>query len=167
MSLDAASAQWYAVRTRARAEQAVTDRLLAHAAIEPFFPRYLEPVKWSDRIHRTWRPLFAGYLFARFDPPNSDTVIRTAGVVQILAEPIPDSQIESLRIACQANPTFMQMTYQPGELVRITSGPFAGCEGLIDKATPNRLTLKIDLLRRAVSVQIDRKTSIERVRSNG
>lgn len=167
MSIDAAPAQWYAIRTRARAEQTVADRLLSHAAIEPFFPRYLEPVKWSDRIHRTFRPLFAGYLFARFDSASAEIVIRTAGVVQILAESVPDSQIESLRIACQVSPMFHETTYRPGELVRITSGPFSGCEGLIDRAEPNRLTLKIDLLRRAVSVQIDRKTSIERVRSNG
>lgn len=156
---------WHAIRTRARAEQAVADRIAAHD-LDTFVPRYLEPVRWSDRLHRTWRPLFPGYLFARFHAGEAEIVTHTAGVAQILGpETIPDSQIESLRIACAASPQFTPVMYRPGDPVRIESGPFAGCEGIVDRMPrPNRLTLKIDLLKRAVSVEIDAKTVVRPAR---
>lgn len=155
---------WFAVRTRSRAEQTIANRLAAQG-IDVFLPRYLEPVQWSDRLNQTWRPLFPSYLFARLDCAAAAATARTAGVIQILAGDVDPAQIDSLRIACQARANFTPATYRPGEMVRITSGPFAGCEGIVDRLSPNRLTLKIDLLKRAVSVEIDRKTGIERVRS--
>jgi transcription antitermination factor NusG len=81
-------------------------------------------------------------------------------------EPIDAGQIESIRIACEAS-TQAQLTpcsYRTGQVVRITSGPFAGCEGIVDRADPKKLVLKIDLLKRAVSIAIDRRTSVEPVR---
>lgn len=156
-------ARWFAIRTRSRAEQAATRRLAAQE-IETFFPRYLEPVQWSDRLKETWRPLFPGYVFAQVrGRDEAEIVTRTPGVVQMLTPPIPPAQIESLRIVCQSNQTLTPATYRPGDAVRIESGPFAGCEGIVDRARPNRLTLRIDLLRRAVSVEIDRRTAIRRV----
>jgi transcription antitermination factor NusG len=160
---------WYAIRTRSRAENAVANRL-AILDLDTFVPRYLEPVKWSDRLTRTWRPMFPGYLFARFDAAAAaELVTRTAGVVQILGmgkpEAVDPKQIESIRIAGEASTdaNFTPCSYLTGQMVRITSGPFAGCEGIVDRMQKNRLILKIDLLKRAVSIQIDRKTSVEPV----
>lgn len=157
------AAQWHAIRTRSRAENAVANRL-AVLDLETFVPRYLEPVQWSDRLARTWRPLFPGYIFARFH--EAELVIRTAGVVQILGM-VDTQQIETIRIAGEASTeaNLTPCSYRTGDLVRITSGPFTGCEGVVDRANKNRLILKIDLLKRAVSIEIDRKTSVEPVRS--
>jgi transcription antitermination factor NusG len=154
---------WFAIRTRSRAENAVANRL-AGLDLDTFVPRYLEPVKWSDRLARTWRPLFPGYMFARFNAAAAELVTRTAGVIQVLGMVDPQ-QIESIRIAGEATTetNLTPCSYRTGQLIRITSGPFTGCEGIVDRADKNRRILKIDLLRRAVSIEIDRKTSVEPV----
>jgi transcriptional antiterminator RfaH len=158
---------WYAIRTRSRAENSVSNRL-AGLDLETYVPRYLEPVQWSDRLARTWRPLFPGYIFARLTPAAAELATQTAGVIQILdMEPVDPRQIESIRIACEAS-TDAKLTpcsYRTGDMVKITSGPFEGCEGIVDRMAKNRLILKVDLLRRAVSIEIDRKTSVEPVSS--
>lgn len=159
---------WYALRTRSRAEQAVANRLAAQD-IEPFLPRYVEPVEWSDRLNQTWRPLFPGYLFARIDTVQIRTATATAGVIQILGnngspESVDPQQIESIRIACESGLDLTPCTYRTGEVVLIKSGPFEGCEAIVDRMKKNRLILRVDLLHRAVSVEIDRHTRIERKR---
>jgi transcription antitermination factor NusG len=158
-----ASGQWWAIRTRSRAEHVVADRL-AGQDCDVFLPRYLEPVEWSDRVHETRRPLFPGYLFARLDPPQRERANCTPGVAQILGEPIPASQIESVRIAGAATGHITPCSYRTGDLVRIESGPLTGCIGLVDRPYKNRLILRIDLLRRAISVEIDRSTRLRSLR---
>jgi transcription antitermination factor NusG len=155
---------WFALRTRSRAEQAVAERLAA--TCEVFLPLSIEPVQWSDRVHETRRPLFPGYLFARLDQAGRERASYTPGVVQILGEAIEAAQIESIRIVCAATQNLTQCSYQTGELVRIENGPFAGCEGLVDRHQKNTLILRIDLLRRAVSVQIDRTTRLRSLRTS-
>lgn len=157
------NAPWLAIRTRARAEQVVADRLAAQA-IETFLPRYLEPVEWSDRVHQTRRPLFPGYLFARLIESQMQAVRRTPGAIQILGEPIAEQQIDSIRIACAATEDLTPCAYREGELVEICSGPFAGCEGIVDTLTKNRLILRVDILRRAVAVTIEPGARIRRKR---
>lgn len=140
----------------------MTNRLAAQD-LDTFLPRYLDRTSWSDRLKQIRRPLFPGYLFARLPWGDCAMALRTRGVVQILG-PVPDTQIETLKIACQASAKLNRETYRTGEMVRILSGPFEGCIGIVDRFKPNRLTLRIDLLKRAVSVEIDPKTRVERVR---
>jgi transcription antitermination factor NusG len=154
---------WFALRTRSRAEQAVSERL---KSCEVFLPHYTEPAQWSDRVHQTRRPLFPCYLFARLDAAEKERASYTPGLIQILGEPIDATQIESIRIICSATEQLTPCGYQTGDLVRIESGPFQGCEGLVDRHRKDRLILRIDLLRRAVSVQIDRTTKLKRLRTS-
>lgn len=153
---------WFAIRTRSRAEEAVANRLAA-LDLDTFLPRYRELVEWSDRKHVTQRCLFPGYLFVKFDR-GDERVARTAGVAQVLAESIPDAQIETIRIACDANQQLTPAPYRTGETVRVRSGPFAGCEAVVDRLNKRRLILRIDVLQRAVSLEIDARTALERVR---
>ena len=73
--------RWHALRTRSRFEFAVQAGLQA-ADIEEFLPTFVTETRWSDRTHSTTRPLFSGYIFARFDPAHAPAVLRTRGVVQ-------------------------------------------------------------------------------------
>src|SRR5581483_9271545 len=56
-------ARWYALRVRSRAEFAVERALAEYGAAEPYVPTWTEETRWSDRMARTVRPLFAGYVF--------------------------------------------------------------------------------------------------------
>jgi transcriptional antiterminator NusG len=157
-------AQWYAVHTRSRHEDAVHKRL-AGKAIEVFLPKM---EVWSRRVDRRKRiqvPLFPGYLFvnAVMDRYVCSEIIRTNGVVQVLgnsegAVPVPESQIESVRTLLVNNVLPSPHAYlRVGRRVRVINGPLAGCEGILLKKSnrSSRLVIAVDIIRQAVAVEID------------
>src|SRR5213592_3435409 len=91
---------WYAIRTRARHEKQVRDRLESQG-IEQLLPTVIKLSQWKDRKKKIEVPLFSCYCFARFAWPDRLTAQQTAGVVQIVGngngpEPIPDGEIYPL-----------------------------------------------------------------------
>src|SRR5438105_15935426 len=73
------TAQWYALRTRARHEMKVRDRLLERG-VEVFLPLYERWSRWKDRNKQLQAALFPGYCFARFAPTERVRVLTVAGV---------------------------------------------------------------------------------------
>lgn len=152
--------RWYALRTRSRHEFSVRDEL-ALLGIERFLPTYTETTRWTDRNTVTTRPLFAGYIFARFDPLARASVFVARGVVEILSldqrpVPIPDDEIAALKRAVDSPAAFERVPYVAGSTVRIESGPFAGISGIVTRTQGSAtLTIPITILGRAVSVRID------------
>ncbi len=154
---------WYAVRTRSRHEEAVYKRL-AGKRIEAFLPKM---EVWSRRLDRRKRlqvPLFPGYLFVHVALERAlwAEVVRTRGIVEVLGAagrciPVPAAQIESVRALLAGGVLISPHPYlQAGRRVRVTSGPLAGCEGtLLRKSGDSRLIIAVDIIRQAVSVEID------------
>ncbi|WP_460840255.1 transcription/translation regulatory transformer protein RfaH [Noviherbaspirillum agri] len=112
-------------------------------------------------------PLFSRYLFVRLSQAsgNWSPIRSTRGVSKLVAfggrfAMLPDACVEALRGMQQMSP---QKLFAPGERVAITSGPFAGLEGiyqlpdgearalvLIDLMNqPQKLRLAVELLRKA------------------
>ena len=150
---------WHALRVRSRCCFAVRDQLRG-AAIEEFLPTYTEESRWSDRIAQVTRPLFPGYIFARFNRAESARVLLMRGAVQILGltgpEPIPDDCIASLRKAVEYPARVAPCPYVTGATVRVRTGPFAGVSGVVARVRGETiLTIPVEILGRAVSVQID------------
>jgi len=156
--------KWYAVHTRSRHEDAVRHRLESRA-IETFLPKM---EAWSRRIDRRQRiqlPLFRGYLFVNvaLDHPTWSDIVRTSGVVQVLGNseggiPVPESQIESVRTLLAGEILLTPHPYlQVGRRVRVINGPLSGCEGILLKKSHQgtRLVISVDIIRQAVSVEID------------
>src|SRR6202167_3469201 len=97
-------ARWYAVRTRSRHEKLVA-RQLENQGIQSFLPVVSQIHNWSDRRKQIETPLFSGYAFLRMIHSSEDRVrvLRTQGVVsfvgvQGIGTPIPDHQIEDIKI---------------------------------------------------------------------
>src|SRR5436309_10034567 len=76
-------ARWYAIRTRARHEKQVRDRLESQG-IEQLLPTVIKLSQWKDRKKKIEVPLFSCYCFARFAWPDRLAAQQTAGVVQIV-----------------------------------------------------------------------------------
>lgn len=129
--------------------------------IEEFLPTFTEETRWTDRTRSTTRPLFTGYIFARFDPTAATTVLQTRGVVQILSidsQPvaIADQVIADLRRFLDSPAPVASCPYVAGAPVRVARGPFAGVTGVISRVKgATTLTVPVEILGRAVSVQID------------
>lgn len=152
---------WFAVRTRARAEKAVRDQLAARIP-GVFLPTVTRWSRWKDRKKSIEWPLFSGYCFAHFDPADHRAVVTCPGVAGIVScagqlSEIPEHEVESLRTL-----VISELQYDPvpfikeGDPVRVVHGPLRGVVGrLVRKGDRARILLSVDLISRAVSVDVD------------
>lgn len=151
---------WYAVRTRARHEKKVRDRLLERN-VETFLPLYERWSHWKDRKKRIESPLFPGYCFAKFSLDDRVRVLGIAGIVDMVgingkAEPVDDREIDHIRRLIVS-----RFRYDPhpmldeGMEVEVVRGPLAGVRGrLIRKDRSTRLVIGVSLIRQAAVVEV-------------
>ena len=126
---------WYVVQTKPREEEKATF-YLEKENVEVYQPK-MEVYTWR---HGTFsqKPLFPGYLFARFDLDTHVGLVRWArGVKKILIRsdaptPLSDEIIDSIRGLAQRDGIIRKQTFQQKEKVRIKTGPFKGLEGVFE-----------------------------------
>lgn len=154
-------ADWYALRTRARHEKVVRDRL-EQIGIEPLLPTMHRLSQWHDRRKLIETPLFAGYCFARFDLGERLRVLNTDGVAQIMGigvvpTPLSADEVDSLlRMVASGRPLAPHPYLQEGQRVHVVRGPLEGATGIfLRRQHPCRLVLSVQLIQQAVSVEID------------
>ncbi len=157
------SPRWYALYTRSRFEKKLMTEL-SDRSIEVFLPMREILSRWKDRKKRIWVPLFAGYIFVNQvdTPENRYRVLNIPGAVRFVgheghAEPIPDDQIHAVRRFLEASISIDPYPYiVVGQRVEIIAGALKGLVGiLIQKKGRFRFVLKVDLIRQAVSVEVD------------
>ncbi len=158
----AIAAQWYAIRTSSGRERVVSS-VLRHKGYEEFLPTYHVRRQWSDRIKDLERPLFPGYFFCRFVVGKHLPILITPGVQLIVGcgrTPIPvrDEEIESLRRVVESGAAAVPCPYLGvGQRVEIREGSLAGVRGVLLQIKNSwRIVLSVELLRRSVSVEVDR-----------
>jgi transcription antitermination factor NusG len=152
---------WFALRVRSRRENAVASHLNAKG-YEVFLPSGPFQRQWSDRVKKTDRPLFPGYLFCKFDLDNRLPVLKTPWLFQIVGlgqTPIPvdDEELDAIRSLVMSGSATEPWPYsEEGQKVRIKSGTLRGVVGLLTEFKGNhKLVVSVTLLRRSVAVEID------------
>jgi transcription antitermination factor NusG len=162
MQTCASQDQWYAVRTAAGREKAVSAQLQGKG-FEEFLPLYKSRRQWSDRKKELDFPLFPGYLFCRFDFSNRLPILITPGVKLVVGygkipAPVTEAEIDSLRRAVASGAEARPWPYLSiGQRVRVREGSLAGVEGILIQVKNSwRIVLSVELLRRSVAVELDR-----------
>jgi transcription antitermination factor NusG len=131
--------------------------------IECYCPALEELRQWADRRKLIQRPVFPGYVFARFsDTPATRLAVRMSnGTVRILGsantiEPVPDREIESIRLLLRVGRRCFPHRFLPeGAWVRVIRGPLRGVEGRLVRAkNQNRLVLSVNLLAQSVATEV-------------
>ncbi|HEV2224909.1 MAG TPA: UpxY family transcription antiterminator [Candidatus Acidoferrales bacterium] len=163
VSLPATSLEprWYAAYACANHEKCVAAELAARA-VEHFLPVYSSIRRWKDRRVKLDLPLFPGYVFVRIALCNRLRVLQIPSVVQLVgfngkSAALPDEEMEILRSGLsqglRAKPhPFLTV----GRRVRITGGPFAGLEGVLQrKKSSLRVVVSLGLIQRSVAVDVD------------
>lgn len=155
---------WYAVHTSSRHEDKVHKRLEAKK-IPVFLPKIEVWSRRKDRKKRIRIPLFSGYLFVHVELDKHIwlEVLKTPGVARIVGNqkepiPIPDEQIESIRILLENDVLLTPIPYlQIDQRVKIVNGPLSGVEGILLKTDTkkNKLVVSVDLLKRSLCVELD------------
>ena len=156
-------AQWYAIRTRSRHERTAAKQLVSHG-IETFLPLVTQLHHWSDRTKQVEVPLFPGYAFVHFVPASDERVrvLRSHGVVGFVGPrwnetPIPDKQIQDIRILLDQNAPFQDHPFlKVGQVVRIRGGSLDGIEGILSANNGNRsLVITVEPIQRSLSIRVE------------
>src|SRR5271156_2165520 len=155
---------WCAVLTRARHEQAVAHRL-CDRGVTTFLPTVTEVHRWKDRRKTVKLPLFNCYLFVKLMPNNEerqrvlriDSVLGLVGDSHGLGTPIPDEQINAVRILVKEQlPWCSHPFLKVGQRVRIRSGALNGLQGILQSRKGDRqLIISVDAMQRSLAVQIE------------
>lgn len=128
---------WFVLHVLSNHEKKVAQHLDVRS-IEYYLPLYKEKVRWTDRTVLAERPLFSGYVFARFEPQNRIPVISTPGVLRLLGDQqwdlVEDEELSKIRIGLEKGmPLRPHPTIAVGTNVRIRDGVFAGVEGVVSE----------------------------------
>ena len=155
----AAVGEWFVLHTKSRSEKLVADELGA-MSIGHYLPLQRVIRYYGKRKAVIDEPLFPGYVFLRGSLDEAYRADRTRRLAQII--PVTDQQqidweLKNLYLALSHHATFdAYPMLRKGIRVEVRSGPFRGLQGIIeDRCRVNRLILKVDMLGRAVSMEID------------
>jgi len=155
--------QWYAVHTKPRRENTVTD-LLLNVGLEVFSPK----LKQKKYLHGTYKdiisPLFPCYIFVKFKPSMAAHMIKyTRGVRKIVggASPLPvaDEIIDSIRSNEQNGVVEIKPPeFRCGDRAMIKDGPLQGLSGIFEKeiSGEERVVLLLSAIEYQARVVIDK-----------
>ena len=156
--------EWYAAQTKPHKEFMARDALARLEHVEPFLPVLnVDPV--NPRARKV-RPFFPGYLFfeADLEQVGISAVQWTPGLARVLGvegepSPIPTHVIQEIRarVSEAQEEAGSGGRFQHGDLVRVTTGPFEGFEGMFDTRLggKTRARILVEFLGRLTAAEVD------------
>lgn len=166
------SKRWYIVHAYTNFERKVADAILERAkaeGLEDAFDQVLVPTEEVVELKRgrkvqTERKFLPGYVLVKMDMTDHAHVLikntpKVTGFLGTDNKPMPISEDEAMRILNQVSegverpaPT---VTFEVGENVKVSEGPFASFSGIVEEVDEERTRLKV-----AVSI-FGRPTPVE------
>jgi len=154
-----AGERWHVLHTRSRQEKVVA-QMLGAAGINHYLPLIRKVAYHGGRRRRVELPLFSSYVFL-FGPLEAVYfAIESRRVVRSIAAPDQgrlENELQQIRTALSGGAVLDPYPFLTrGRLVRVSSGPFRGLEGLVEeRLKQDRLILQVNTLGQAASLEID------------
>jgi len=140
---------WYVIQTKPKREEAA-ESFLAKKGLEMFNPLMETFVSRNKRMRKELRPLFPGYLFAKFDLEENYPLVRWArGVKKVLGcggypEPIAEEVVRIIRERGDAQGIIkVKGHFEPNDVVRIKTGPLKDLIGIFERWISNHERARI------------------------
>jgi transcriptional antiterminator NusG len=153
---------WFALTVKPQHEKAVLQQLEVKD-LEGYSPFYRARRRWSDRIQPVELPLFPRYVFCRFTFEQRLKVLSSPGVHGIVGFggkpcPVSEDEIAAVKAMVDSNKPVMPWPFvRVGQRVRVCDGSLSGLEGtLIREKADYKIVVNVQLLNRAVAVELDR-----------
>lgn len=167
--------RWYIVHAYSNFEKKVAESIRERAAqqgLEDLFEEILVPTEKVVEVRRgrkvdAERKFFPGYVLVKMDMTNEawHLVKNTPRVTGFLGgvdqKPIPISEAEAMRILHQVEEGVERpkpsISFEIGEQVRVSDGPFASFSGLVEEVDDERARLKVavSIFGRATPVELE------------
>ena len=152
---------WYGIRTRSNHEYTAAAGLRGKG-YDPYLPMYPIRGRTGSGPLQSFRPLFPGYIFCRFDVRKRLPILMTSGIISVLGLgrepiPIPDDEIEAVKAVLQSGLPAEPCAYlREGQRVRVTDGSLEGVQGiLVKKKNQHRMVISVNVLERSIAVEIE------------
>ncbi len=152
--------RWMAFYTLARREKDLMRKL--EAAGVPFYSPLIRRRLHSagGRTRSSFLPLFPGYVFAKADEDQRRTALATNTVARWI--PIVDERMlmDDLRaikrLVDSDKPLTPEARLEPGQTVRVRSGPLRGLEGaVVRRRGEDRLVIAVRFLNQGASIELE------------
>lgn len=173
---------WYVVHAYSGFEQqvkrALADRIV-HKAMQSSFGEILVPTEEvvemkEGKRRKSERKFFPGYVLVQMEM-NEETWHLVKSVPKVMGfiggtsdhpAPIPDRQAEEVieRMRAGVDKPRPKVLFEPGEMVRVTDGPFNDFSGTVEEVNyeKSRLKVAVSIFGRATSVELA-FTEVEKV----
>jgi len=166
--------RWYIVQAYSNFERKVADAILEKVAqkkLEDLFDEVLVPVEKLVEVRRgrkvdVERKFFPGYILVKMELSDETfhLIKNTPKVTGFLGsenKPIPISEAEAQDILQQVQEGVERpkpsISFEIGEQVRVSDGPFASFNGLVEEVDEERARLKVEvsIFGRATPVELE------------
>lgn len=149
---------WYVLHVKPRMEKRVYEALRL-LKVFCYLPLYRKVTKVQRRKVVRELPLFPGYVFTRLSADARREILKTQRIVRMIEVMDPRKMIHELRQIEHAGrlPVSIKAAenFKAGERVRMTSGPFRGIEGYVQrKGAEATIVLTLEILGRALEVSV-------------
>ena len=152
--------RWLVFYTLSRREKDFMRRL--EAADVPFYaPMIRRRLKSAGgRTRTSFVPLFPGYVFSRADEEQRRAALATNCVSRWISVPDERMLVDDLRAIKRLIDTDQPLTpearLEPGQAVRVRSGPLLGLEGTVVKRRgTERLVVAVRFLNQGASIELE------------
>ena len=152
-------ALWYVLHVRPRCEKKIA-KYCDSTNLENYLPLSTEHKVYQRRKVDVLKPLFPGYVFAKFSALQRILVLKSQQIVRIL--PVKDQaslidELRQIRKALEIDPCLNACpAVEKGTLVRVVHGPFQGLEGMVSTLkNQTRVVLNVDIIGKGVPLEID------------
>ncbi len=159
---DSTTKQWYVIHTRTGEEHKVIQflqKLIQTQGMEEKFGEIVVPTEEvvemkAGQKRKSERKFFPGYVWVEMIM-NAQTwhfVKDVPGVIGFICgknpAPIPAAQVSSIlrRVQEGANKPRPKILFEPGEVVRVISGPFADFNGVVEDVNYEKSRLRVSVL---------------------
>lgn len=150
---------WYAIHSKPRQEERALENL-QRQGFEAWLPLMTVEKVLRSKLVQVVEPMFSRYLFIRLDTEqtNWSPIRSTLGVSKLVSfgnrpAVVSDELIEALQQLPEQAP---QRLIQPGQQVKIVSGPLRGLEGIYQQADGElRAMVLIELLNKQHRIVTD------------
>jgi transcription antitermination factor NusG len=149
---------WFVLHTKSRQEKILADELAA-MRVPYYLPLVRRQRMYGARKAVVEEPLFPGYVFLHGTAEQAyqaDRTKRVANIIKVTNQRRLDWELTNIRLALSQDAILDPYPHLvKGTHVEVKSGPFRGLQGVIeDKAKQSRLILQVDVLGRAVTLEI-------------
>lgn len=145
---------WYLVQYKPNSHK-IAERNLNRQGFSVFLPMQDVTTRKANRFVQQARPLFPGYLFVHVSSQSAPwrSINGTCGVSRVVSfsnhpTPVPTPFIDGLLRRCDASGRLQPTTsFQKGDVIEITQGPFAKFIATIDTIDADeRIWVLLDLM---------------------